>query len=94
MGKYGKSGPFSLPRVFILGILLLAVGNLYLPSVSRYYGLVLYCVGYGIGEGFLFTSSINIVIECLPSEKRGSGFGLFQFWICIGFVFGPILSGV
>ncbi|XP_028515070.1 monocarboxylate transporter 13-like [Exaiptasia diaphana] len=55
--------------------------------------MVLYCINYGVGDGLFATAIINIAIECLPTENRGGGFGLFQFLVGIGYIIGPILSG-
>ncbi|XP_028519085.1 uncharacterized protein LOC114576518 [Exaiptasia diaphana] len=85
VAKFGKNGPLSLPIICLLGNILLALGNLILPSTSVFYALVLYSIGYGVGEGLLITPALNIVLESIPNEKRGSGYDLFTF-NCIGLI--------
>ena len=77
-----------------MGCLIVSVGNLYLSSVSNYYFLVLYSIGFGLGEGFMVVSCVNIIMDCLPSKRIGSGFGIYQLCLCSTFVIGPSLSGM
>jgi len=93
VGKFGKSGCISLPNIFFLGAMVLSLANFILPSTSGYTALILYCIAYGVGEGLVYTPVVNIVLDSIPSSKRGSGFGLSQMTFSCAFIVGPILSG-
>ncbi|KXJ12827.1 Monocarboxylate transporter 2 [Exaiptasia diaphana] len=92
VGKFGKVGPLSLLDIALLGNVILALGNFVLPSTSVYYGMVLYSIGYGVGEGLVYTPIFNIAIDSVPADKRGSGYGIFQMCYCLAYLIGPILS--
>lgn len=93
VGKFGKAPCWSLPSILLIGVVLLSVGTFLLPSITEYYGLILYCVGFGVSDGLVNSSVINIVVDCLPATKRGGGVGLLYFLCSISFITGPILSG-
>ncbi|XP_048585828.1 monocarboxylate transporter 12 isoform X1 [Nematostella vectensis] len=93
-GKLAETGWISLPRLFQFGVFGLALGNLLVPLATDFPYLAMYSVSYGFGEGFFFTPIYCIILESLPTERRGSGYGIFQLFISIPYVFGPSLSGL
>ncbi|EDO40469.1 predicted protein [Nematostella vectensis] len=93
-GKVAETGWISLPRLFQFGVFGLELGNLLLPLATDFPYLALYSVSYGFGEGFFLTPIYCIILESLPTERRGRGYGVFQLFISIPYVFEPFLSGL
>lgn len=93
VGKYGNTGLMTLPHIYQLGTYILAVDNLLLPILTEYYLLIMYGIVYGVGEGLVLTSSMHIVLNALPLKRRGSGFGVYTFFISSSYAVAPPFSG-
>ncbi len=85
---YGKR------RFFILGLLLTAVGCL-LAAVSPSFTWLMMCrIIAGAGSAALVSSSISLVVDVYPPEKRGSALGIQTMCTYLGMAAGPPLGGV
>jgi EmrB/QacA subfamily drug resistance transporter len=80
-------------RIFIIGIIIDAVGSalaVFSPS-----GLLLVCfrVLQGIGGAMIFGTGVAIVSSIFPLEERGKALGINAAAVYIGLSIGPPLSG-
>ncbi|XP_031565152.1 monocarboxylate transporter 10-like [Actinia tenebrosa] len=94
VGKYGNTSLITLPHIYQLGAYILAVGNLLLPSLNEFYLLIMYGIVNGVGEGLVFTSSLHIVLDSLPSRGKGVAYGIYVFFVSLSYAAGSPFSGL
>jgi EmrB/QacA subfamily drug resistance transporter len=88
------SDQFNRRTVYIIDILLFALGSL-IVAVSQSYTLVL--VGravQGFGAGGIFPVATAVIGDTFPPEKRGSALGLIGAVFGVAFLLGPIIGGL
>lgn len=62
--------------------------------VDTFSGLVLICVLFGITMGFCGLPPSIIASDVMPAKVRGAGLGIFRMAGDIGFIIGPVMSGL
>ncbi|MBS7638374.1 MFS transporter [Candidatus Bathyarchaeota archaeon] len=80
-------------RLMVLGLLLIALGNLLCSYVSTPTQLILARILSGIGPPFFFGVAMTFVINLSGAEHRGSAMGLFQGIEFLGSIAGSMMSG-
>ena len=77
-----------------LGIAIFALGTIWAATADSAAPLIAARAIIGIGGALMTTSSFAIMIDILPLEERGKGFGIFGGLSGIGFALGPIIGGL
>ncbi|MGB9937476.1 MAG: MFS transporter [Methanobacterium sp.] len=80
--------------VYIIDILLFAIGSLITASSSSFEILLLGRAIQGFGAGGIFPVASAFIGDTFPPEKRGSALGIIGSVFGLSAVFGPILGGV
>ena len=62
--------------------------------VDTFSGLALVCILFGITMGFCGLPPSIIASDVMPAKVRGAGLGMFRMAGDIGFIIGPIMSGL
>lgn len=90
----GLSDLYGRRRVFILDIVLFAVGSAVIV-VAPSYSLVLVGRGIqGLGAGGLMPVSVAMIGDEVPREKQGTALGFMGMISGLSFIIGPLLGGV
>lgn len=80
--------------VYILDVLLFAVGSLIVALAPGFGVLLLGRALQGLGAGGIFPVASAVIGDTFPPEKRGSALGLIGAVFGLAFLVGPILGGV
>ncbi|MEN4012100.1 MAG: MFS transporter [Chloroflexota bacterium] len=80
--------------VYILDILLLALGSLMVAVSADFPLLILGRAIQGFGAGGIFPVASAVIGDTFPPEKRGSALGMIGAVFGVAFLIGPLLGGV
>lgn len=80
--------------IYLLNIILFAVGSLITALSPSYEILLLGRVIQGFGAGGIFPVASAFIGDTISPEKRGRAFGTIGSVFGIAFIFGPIIAGV
>ena len=90
----GRAVDHSRKAVAVSANLAVALAVISLGWVDTFSGLVLATVFVGIAMGFCGMPPSVIASDVMPATVRGAGLGLFRMAGDIGFIIGPIMSGL
>lgn len=80
-------------RLMVMGLLLIALGNLLCSLASTPTQLILARILSGLGPPFFFGVAMTLVINISGAERRGGAMGLFQGIEFLGSIVGSMMSG-
>lgn len=81
-------------KIYILSILIFALGSLVVSLTSSYNYLLLGRAIQGFGASGIFPVASAVIGDMYPKEKRGQLLGLLGAVFGIAFMIGPIMAGV
>ena len=90
----GRAVDHSRKAVAVSANLAVALAVISLGWVDTFSGLVLAAIFVGIAMGFCGMPPSVIASDVMPAKVRGAGLGLFRMAGDIGFIIGPIMSGL
>ncbi len=80
-------------KLMVLGLLLIALGNLICSFVSNPTQLILARILAGVGPPFFFGVAMTFVVNVSGAGRRGGAMGLFQGIEFLGSIVGSMMSG-
>lgn len=86
--RYGRK------RIFLLGMILLAIASLACALANSLPALVLFRAIQGIASAMVFSNSMAILTSVVPPQSRGKMLGLNAAATYIGLSAGPVLGGL
>lgn len=86
--KYGRR------KIYMLSILIFALGSLLVSITSSYQYLLLGRAIQGFGASGIFPVASAVIGDMYPKEKRGQLLGLLGAVFGIAFMIGPLMAGV
>lgn len=92
MAKFGDI--YGKKRTFMLGVLVLAIACLVAPLSPSFWFLIGCRAVMGFGSAALVTTSIAMITDVYPKDRRGGAIGLQTMCVYIGLAAGPPLGGV
>jgi MFS family permease len=81
-------------RIYIGGLLIVAVSTAACAFSQAYWQLMLYRVFSGIGSTMFYVSALGLMIHISPPDARGRIAGLFTTSFMVGAVGGPAVGGL
>ncbi len=84
----------SRRRIYILDVLLFAVGSLVVALSPNFTSLLIGRSIQGFGSGGIFPVASAVIGDTFPEDKRGSALGLIGAVFGIAFIIGPAIAGV
>lgn len=84
---YGRS------RVFILGLIIYTLSSFLLGFSFNSFTLIFMRVIQGMGGSMIFSTSVALVSEAYPIEKRGKVLGFTVTSVYVGISVGPVFGG-
>ncbi len=85
---------FGRKKVFLIGIILLAVFSLACALATSLIALVCFRVLLGVSSAMIFSNSVAILTSVVPPESRGKALGLNAAATYFGLSCGPVLGGL
>ncbi|MEE1117823.1 MFS transporter [Methanosphaera sp.] len=84
---------YGLNKILKVGIIFFLIGTLGTALSLNASMLLLFRVVLGIGSALLNVSSIALIVEAMPNEKKGPALGIAVAAVYIGIALSPILGG-
>lgn len=84
---------YGLNKILKVGIIFFLIGTLGTALSLNASILLLFRVVLGIGSALLNVSSIALIVEAMPNEKKGPALGIAVAAVYIGIALSPILGG-
>jgi MFS family permease len=81
-------------RAYTIGLAVVAILLIVLPSAQTYWALVLVFIGIGVGYAFVLPAWNSILLHLLPADVRGAGLGVAMTIEGMGGVIGPLVGGL
>lgn len=81
-------------RIFMVGVLVIAVACLVAPFSPSFWFLVGCRVVMGLGSACVVTTSVSMITDVFPHDHRGGAIGLQTMCTYIGLAAGPPLGGI
>jgi len=81
-------------RIYIGGLLIVAVSTAACAFSQAYWQLMLYRVFSGVGSTMFYVSALGLMIHISPADARGRIAGLFTTSFMVGAVGGPAVGGL
>ena len=85
---------FGEPRVYIVGILIVAFGTAMAGFSGSYLEMVLWRALAGVGSTMFTVAALGLLIRITPAPMRGRASGLWAAGFLIGNIAGPIVGAV
>lgn len=85
---------FGRKKIFLIGMIFLAVSSLACALSTSLPALVLFRVLQGIASAMILSNSMAILTSVVPPESRGKALGLNSAATYIGLSLGPVLGGL
>jgi len=90
----GLADRFGRKRVFMLGLVMFAVGSL-LSTVARSAGeLIAYRAVMGVGAALIFPPALSLIAVIFPPDERPRAIALWTVIGGVGIALGPVIGGV
>jgi len=89
----GFSDHFGRKKIFISGVLVMAVLGLLLPSVNSMARFIGFMVVFGLANLSMLVPSRAYIMDIAPKKKTSEFFGIFEVFYQIGFTAGPVIAG-
>lgn len=77
---------------YLIAYILFTLFFIAYPLVTTVNLFLLFRIFHGLAFGYITTASNSLVIDILPSDKRGKGLGYFGVANNLAMVFGPMIS--
>lgn len=91
----GKLGDKLCKKQLIsAGMMLQALGILYLPFAHSLFTAIIAMVGLGLGTALVYPNFLSVVAENTHPLQRAQALSIFRFWRDSGYVIGAFLSGI
>ncbi len=81
-------------RVFIVGILIQLLGTLFAGFAFSGIALIFFRAIQGVGGAMIFATSVALLTEVFPPNRRGEVLGINTAAIYLGLSLGPALGGI
>lgn len=92
---FGKMGDrYGLKKVFIAGFITFTVGSLFCGISNSLHLLVASRALQGVGGSMLMAMAPALISTYLPTDKRGTAFGLYATFTALGITVGAPLGGI
>ncbi|GLZ30820.1 MFS transporter [Lentzea sp. NBRC 105346] len=83
---------FGEPRVYIAGILIVALGTTACGFASSYPEMLIYRSAAGVGSTMFTVAALGLLIRITPPPMRGRASGLWATGFLLGNIAGPIIG--
>ncbi|MDR2623946.1 MAG: MFS transporter [Methanobrevibacter sp.] len=91
---FGKlTGTFGLKKSFLLGIIVFTIFSILSSCSSSAEFLIILRFLQGLGASIINITTLAMVTEAFPPQKRGKGIGLNTAGIYIGLTLSPVIGG-
>lgn len=81
-------------RTFVIGVIIVLVSSILASFSPAFWFLVACRAGMGAGAAMITTTSISLITDVYPPERRGGAIGMQTMCVYIGLALGPPLGGV
>lgn len=81
-------------KSYLIGSLIVAISCLLTVFASNYPLIIALRAASGLGISFVMITSVALITQIFPSEKRGFAIGLNSMMIYLGLTLGPFLGGI
>lgn len=85
---------FGRKNIYILNILLFALGSIVIISSNNFTFLLIGRAIQGIGAGGIFPVASAVIGDTFPKEKQGAALGMIGAVFGLAFIIGPIVGGI
>lgn len=93
--KFGKlSDRYDRRKVLSLGILMLGILYLFIPTAKNYYQFMLITILITIASMLCGPAESSLVIDVVGENQRGKSYGKYKLALGIGGILGPILGAL
>lgn len=85
---------YSKKMLLFWGMLLQAVGIVFLAFASKEIHFILIGIGLGFGTALVYPTFLNAISDFTHPTQRAESLGTFRLWRDLGYAFGAILTGL
>jgi MFS family permease len=85
---------FSKKLLLFYGMLLQAIGIIFLVFATTQLHFIIIGVSLGLGTALVYPTFINAIADYVHPNQRAESLGTFRLWRDLGYAFGAILTGI